>query len=1051
MKQDKNDQPLRFAHEIATAALGIAPIGVWYGIFPTISILLLVGTFTFTAQGQDLLAALVWQTFTGVADKDSLPRSLFFVVGFCAAVLALGYSSRLSMRAFLIGADVRGNDRSKVAFARSFTRITIFTPTFALGSGLLVANGLVFAASCIWLIGFLATPIAARLCVRASSDQPQVRRVLVLVLAGALAICIWSPHFLRVRSVSVFGNIDFLGWYGLAIGGIVASIFVAVLLWLGRRVHRSQLATFFFRAVVVSELYLITHGAWELRSAVVHGLYVYLLWQAITGMRCGWRTVTNLRGIDRIAKRVFVGCSFVLFGFIASFNFAPERAAGLLGSPAIILFFISLLTCLGAIFFVWFPTRNNLPPTTFVAFLAILIFSPFNDNHALRMADEPYSYPSVRWSTSDDFIKWYDAASQGDPDYPVFIIAAAGGGLRAAYWASAVLSNLEDNTCGEFHKHVYAISGVSGGSLGAAAFDLSLLEDFSPGERAKCEAESWGERSSERTKKLTSFVSGDYLSPTVGSLLFSDFAQAFAPYPFLRDRAFGLETSWESRWRRAFNSDDFAKPVGAVFDKLASEGLPRLVFNSTRVEDGRRVVLSSTKIDPSDGYDLFEEIPRYRGMPLSTAVHASARFTFVSPAATALKFADDGQATGPWGRLVDGGYFDNSGAASLSDLTRQIAANWSMLGREGKPRLIALLLSNDPDDTRDFCGSGSFSPVRADSVVSAPRVARWLPEVLSPLDTLLGTREARAPFHERELIEEISSAFERQACESVVEIRLGEYEVAATTPSIFAGAFVEQDVLTKSIPKPPLGWFLEATSAKALLDTASGAFDRVPFRYAPDCFFVAPNIRLLAFGEFDRCSGTYESEDMAASRWIGLLGTRDTVSVDKALEMLRGGGCIVVAIVNGELQYGDFTWEGNTGGYNNELRKEDVERLAKAIPRLGRVYLPPDLSIKVNDGTLVQHPVGMNPFGTDPSGFVRKLLTEVSQDGDNMLIIAHRRIGALADAELAYLRDNEIAVYRQDSAGPKFLARIKPPQWSRYMPAMPDGLPNVGLNPLPSR
>ena len=62
---------------------------------------------------------------------------------------------------------------------------------------------------------------------------------------------------------------------------------------------------------------------------------------------------------------------------------------------------------------------------------------------------------------------------------PVIFVATAGGGSRAAYWTAAVLGKLEDDSGGAFSKHLIAISGVSGGSLGAGIF-RSLLASKKP-------------------------------------------------------------------------------------------------------------------------------------------------------------------------------------------------------------------------------------------------------------------------------------------------------------------------------------------------------------------------------------------------------------------------------------------------------------------------------------------------------------------------------------------------------------------------------------------
>ena len=55
------------------------------------------------------------------------------------------------------------------------------------------------------------------------------------------------------------------------------------------------------------------------------------------------------------------------------------------------------------------------------------------------------------------------------------VVAAAGGGVRASYWTAAILGKIQD-MYGDFGKHVFAISAVSGtepsASLAEAGLDL---------------------------------------------------------------------------------------------------------------------------------------------------------------------------------------------------------------------------------------------------------------------------------------------------------------------------------------------------------------------------------------------------------------------------------------------------------------------------------------------------------------------------------------------------------------------------------------------------
>jgi hypothetical protein len=67
---------------------------------------------------------------------------------------------------------------------------------------------------------------------------------------------------------------------------------------------------------------------------------------------------------------------------------------------------------------------------------------------------------------------WWQENRGPDGRATMLLIATAGGRIRAAYWTSAVLSKL-DQIAG-FRKHLFAISSVSGGSLGAGLFRAAI-------------------------------------------------------------------------------------------------------------------------------------------------------------------------------------------------------------------------------------------------------------------------------------------------------------------------------------------------------------------------------------------------------------------------------------------------------------------------------------------------------------------------------------------------------------------------------------------------
>src|SRR5215467_7277200 len=75
-------------------------------------------------------------------------------------------------------------------------------------------------------------------------------------------------------------------------------------------------------------------------------------------------------------------------------------------------------------------------------------------------------------AVADRFKTWITqpqrSAARSKP-YPVFIIAVEGGGIYAATAASLFLAKLQDANP-DFAQHVFAISAVSGGAIGATIF-----------------------------------------------------------------------------------------------------------------------------------------------------------------------------------------------------------------------------------------------------------------------------------------------------------------------------------------------------------------------------------------------------------------------------------------------------------------------------------------------------------------------------------------------------------------------------------------------------
>ena len=246
---------------------------------------------------------------------------------------------------------------------------------------------------------------------------------------------------------------------------------------------------------------------------------------------------------------------------------------------------------------------------------------------AAAYVHEPNDRPSVEsaaevWyeQAKAAFLKAHDGRMDENERVPMVVVATAGGGIRAAYWTAVVLEKLKkDLGPAGLRPYLFAISGVSGGSVGATAFDAAL---------AKSDESGCGETCA----PATDFLTEDFLAPTLASGIFKDLPASFLPDLWQDDRGAALEEGFEHA------SDGLlARPFLSLFpyggQPSQTPWRPILLLNGTHEESGKRIVAShvlverNVFIDALDGLHVLE-----RDVRASTAAHNSARFSYISPA-----------------------------------------------------------------------------------------------------------------------------------------------------------------------------------------------------------------------------------------------------------------------------------------------------------------------------------------------------------------------------------------------------------------------------------
>lgn len=436
---------------------------------------------------------------------------------------------------------------------------------------------------------------------------------------------------------------------------------------------------------------------------------------------------------------------------------------------------------------------------------------------------------------ADVFGEWLHAQPSDRKAVPLVLVAAAGGGIRAAYWTGLVLGCLlegrgDEEACAaggaaasaRAAGSVFALSGISGGSLGLAAYEMHVR------------------REPRRADWIDERLDDDYIAPVIAWALFADLPSAFVGRSGGTDRAEVLERAWERSWLDDLSDDstwallasrgpetDASPFAGGIFDLWArGPRLPLLLLNGTKVQDGCR--FNASVFDASVEYrrgenvepatvrlaedclalrlfeapaegaepiyvepgrrvdwtfasteDLSDFVCPDRDVRLSTAVLLSARFPFVTPSGRLVKCKTPGA---PAINIVDGGYFDTSGASSLVELWSELEPEIERANRGPGPCVVPLFVQIDTGYA-DPVGLGSARPV----------------ETRVPLLTLATGRNAR-------------EANARQAAALAFSGPFGG-KTSAVLPS---GAVVDRfaHIYSRAHPgaKAPLGWTLSQTA-----------------------------------------------------------------------------------------------------------------------------------------------------------------------------------------------------------------------------------------------
>lgn len=416
---------------------------------------------------------------------------------------------------------------------------------------------------------------------------------------------------------------------------------------------------------------------------------------------------------DLLAEHVLAGCAFMItaiawiaFGIYGYFNLGKTKTVPALAS--LILLVMMVTWPLSA--FTFFLDHWHIP-SLFILFIAGFAFitaqSALSD-HTYKLIDPPAGV--VPQPTPSEVLE-----ASGAP--AVIVVAAEGGGIQAAAWTAQVLEGLRQ-ICSPaiFDPALRMISSVSGGSVGTACYVDWLLNP-------------------KEAKSPTDSASDSSLDEVAWGLTWPDGLRAAFPWLFgwMIDRAEALQRAWSHNAALHPDQPRFTLPLSSwrAAGLPAGTPAPAVIMNSTVVENGYRLLMGTSALsrclailareDASEIHCIGE---KQMDIAVVTAARLSASFTWVTPAARA-----DADSLKP--HLVDGGYYDNYGMATLVEWLDE-----ALDGAKGTVRKVLVLQIHSSPVT------GEVTPKDGKPRPPATTTRGWFFQLLAPALALANVRSA---------------------------------------------------------------------------------------------------------------------------------------------------------------------------------------------------------------------------------------------------------------------------------------------------------------------
>ena len=543
---------------------------------------------------------------------------------------------------------------------------------------------------------WLSVPLRCKLSFNRGENWKAAAKKIVTELnkKNYVIVDLWLATFSIVLAVPLFAYIIYraVDWWVYNLIGVLLGVLLAFLLrtatwylWGKNRKYKEKLWVEDAKEFDISS----TTNFLSKVSAVF--LEVYLDFDIAPAMRIIHK---------RAAWFALLTCFLVLLPlgvvYHPSYGLAPEL-------PAIVIL-IALLSAMTSLFGLlgYVFDKDRIPVVLVMLILVVGIQFLIPNKHVYETGAWPDN------SNTSSSAALHQRIGKMDESKPVVMVAASGGGSRAALWSTHVMEQLQLEIP-QFKEQLGVVSSVSGGSIGQMYFWDKYY--FKEGQAP--EASSAAESSS--------------LTATVWGLTFLE-----APRLLFSSNVIKGDRGWaqEKTWQQLLNQPE--KKISHLYENVKNGEWPIPVFNSCFQETGQRFLISPVALNSDANLNSAAKndnnlnnpdgkfatvISPFRDsvvdlnldMKLVTAARLSATFPYATPQSQSdVTIQVEGEPTETQKlHAADGGFYDNSGVITILEIIDRFREKHSEESNEVKIALVEIRASSGDFEDGDSVDIGS--------------------------------------------------------------------------------------------------------------------------------------------------------------------------------------------------------------------------------------------------------------------------------------------------------------------------------------------------------